>query len=66
LRQNSEGEISYRSGSTASLKAFEHHGQLVEEAEEKNEAEFDLNISFSGGYIPNTDLSRVDKGQGNP
>jgi len=31
-----------------------------------NAAEFDLNISFSGGYVPNTDLSRVDKGQGNP
>lgn len=29
-------------------------------------AEFDLNISFSGGYVPNTDLSRVDKGLGNP
>ena len=29
-------------------------------------AEFDLNISFSGGYVPNTDLGRVDKGQGNP
>ena len=28
--------------------------------------EFNLNISFSGGYIPNTDLSRVDKGLGNP
>jgi hypothetical protein len=32
---------------------------------EKDE-EFDLNISFSGGYVPNTDCSRVDKGQGNP
>ena len=32
---------------------------------EKDE-EFDLNISFSGGYVPNTDLIRVDKGQGNP
>lgn len=28
---------------------------------EKDE-EFDLNISFSGGYVPNTDLIRVDKG----
>ena len=28
--------------------------------------EFNLNISFTGGYMPNTDLSRVDKGQGNP
>jgi hypothetical protein len=32
----------------------------------KDEEEFNLNISFTGGYIPNTDLSRVDKGQGNP
>lgn len=35
-------------------------------AVEKDDAEFDLNISFSGGYVPNTDLIRVDKGQGNP
>ena len=28
--------------------------------------EFNLNVSFTGGYMPNTDLSRVDKGQGNP
>jgi hypothetical protein len=28
---------------------------------EKDE-EFDLNISFSGGYVPNTDCGRVDKG----
>lgn len=34
--------------------------------EEDDPAEFDLNISFSGGYVPNTDLSRVDKGLGNP
>ena len=26
--------------------------------------EFNLNCSFSGGYLPNTDLSRVDKGPG--
>ena len=32
----------------------------------QDDAEFDLNISFSGGYVPNTDLIRVDKGQGNP
>lgn len=28
--------------------------------------EFNLNCSFTGGYLPNTDLGRVDKGQGNP
>jgi len=27
-----------------------------------NEEEFNLNCSFTGGYMPNTDLSRVDKG----
>ena len=32
----------------------------------EEEAEFETNVSFSGGYVPNTDLSRVDKGQGNP
>ncbi len=32
----------------------------------EGEEEFNLNVSFSGGYVPNTDLSRVDKGQGNP
>lgn len=31
-----------------------------------DEAEFQTNVSFSGGYVPNTDLSRVDKGAGNP
>lgn len=30
------------------------------------EKEFQTNVSFSGGYVPNTDLSRVDKGQANP
>jgi len=30
------------------------------------EQEFQTNVSFSGGYVPNLDLSRVDKGQGNP
>lgn len=31
----------------------------------EEEQEFQANVSFSGGYIPNTDLSRVDKGMGN-
>jgi hypothetical protein len=31
-----------------------------------NGEEYNLNCSFTGGYMPNTDLSRVDKGQGNP
>jgi hypothetical protein len=25
-----------------------------------------LNGSFTGGYVPNRDIYRVDKGQGNP
>ena len=28
--------------------------------------EYTLNHSFTGGYVPNQDLVRVDKGQGNP
>lgn len=28
----------------------------------EEEEEFNLNISFCGGYVPNTDLTRVDKG----
>ena len=27
-----------------------------------DDEEFNLNISFTGGYVPNTDLFRVDKG----
>ena len=41
-------------------------GKLVKEIEHAEDNEFDLNVSFSGGYIQNTDLNRVDKGQGNP
>jgi hypothetical protein len=37
-----------------------------EKGKEDEEEEYNLNISFTGGYMPNTDLSRVDKGQGNP
>lgn len=40
--------------------------KLVMIEKEKDDAECELNISFSGGYVPNTDLSRVDKGLGNP
>ena len=31
-------------------------------SEESGAEEFNLNCSFTGGYLPNTDLSRVDKG----
>jgi len=38
-------------------------GELVDANDDQDkESEFDLNISFSGGYVPNTDLIRVDKG----
>ena len=30
--------------------------------DDMSDEEFNLNISFTGGYMPNTDLSRVDKG----
>ena len=35
-------------------------------ADDQQDKEFNLNWSFTGGYLPNTDISRVDKGQGNP
>ena len=43
---------------------FDHEkGCLVNPNDDDDkESEFDLNISFSGGYVPNTDLIRVDKG----
>ena len=28
----------------------------------RQDEQFNLNVSFTGGYVPNTDLSRVDKG----
>jgi hypothetical protein len=30
--------------------------------DKQEEEEFNLNVSFTGGYVPNTDLTRVDKG----
>lgn len=41
-------------------------GKLVFTKKHEEEPECELNLSFSGGYVPNTDLSRVDKGLGNP
>ena len=49
--------LEYRSEQSASLDM--EHGNESEE-------EFNLNMSFTGGYMPNTDLTRVDKGLGNP
>lgn len=56
----------YRSRS-ASLEAVQDRfRKLIKTEKDKDDAECELNISFSGGYVPNTDLSRVDKGLGNP
>ena len=52
---NSSGEEDIRSVSLSG-----------DNAKEDLDEEFNLNVSFSGGYLPNTDLTRVDKGQGNP
>ena len=70
-RRSSGGKRTRRSTSSMTLSArydcckdrliTDDKGQKDQDA-----AEFDLNISFSGGYVPNTDLIRVDKGQGNP
>ncbi len=51
-----------------SLDSDDTDGSLTLKQGEKRvveEEEFNLNLSFSGGYVPNTDLSRVDKGEGN-
>jgi hypothetical protein len=55
-------------GSTSSDDSSHLNQSLsfVSENNRKKEEEFNLNVSFTGGYVPNTDLSRVDKGQGNP
>ena len=54
-----ENNTSSDSGDTDSVS-------LSGDKDEGYEDEFNLNVSFSGGYVPNTDLTRVDKGQGNP
>ena len=71
-RKSSGGKKTRRSTSSISLSArydcckdsLYQDDQIQKEAQDA--AEFDLNISFSGGYVPNTDLIRVDKGNGNP
>ncbi len=52
-------EDNYSTDSDESLSCKKGERHKVEEEE------FNLNISFNGGYVPNTDLSRVDKGEGN-
>mmetsp|Transcript_1799 Transcript_1799/g.2372 ORF Transcript_1799/g.2372 Transcript_1799/m.2372 type:complete len:140 (-) Transcript_1799:65-484(-) len=65
-RKYSGGSLSWRSGSSASLSASLdwERKELVEIGGEAGYEE--LNPKFSGGHIVNTDLTRVDKGQGNP
>lgn len=53
-----EDNVTLDSGSEKSLSF------RVDDGKESDE-EFNLNVSFTGGYVPNTDLTRVDKGQGN-
>lgn len=48
--------------SCSSLSLTAKKDVVLKNKDEDEQAEFDLNISFSGGYVPNTDLSRVDKG----
>jgi hypothetical protein len=51
---NDEGDEDGDSKSSISLSG--------DKEDQFKDEEFNLNISFAGGYIPNTDLSRVDKG----
>jgi hypothetical protein len=55
-----EDNVTLDSGDSDDSLSFEG-GQGSEKEEE-----FNMNTSFTGGYLPNTDLARVDKGQGNP
>ena len=56
----------YRSRSPSLEAVLDDDQMLVNVVKQNEDAECELNISFSGGYVPNTDLSRVDKGLGNP
>lgn len=59
-------EAKERSRSPSLVANADYTGKLVFEKKNEEEPECELNLSFSGGYVPNTDLSRVDKGLGNP
>ena len=59
-RKTDGGEELTKVSSCSSLSLTAKKDCLIKDEDEQ--AEFDLNISFSGGYVPNTDLSRVDKG----
>ena len=67
VRRKIDGEEELtKVSSCSSLSLTAKNDGLLKNKNEDEQAEFDLNISFSGGYVPNTDLSRVDKGQSNP
>jgi hypothetical protein len=55
-----------RSRSPSLDAVADYNGKLIFNKKNEEEPECELNLSFSGGYVPNTDLSRVDKGLGNP
>ena len=66
-KKNPFGGASPDHSRSASLEAErEYTGKLNHAKPQEEEPECELNLSFSGGYVPNTDLSRVDKGLGNP
>jgi len=53
---------SHRGSSLSSQTSEDHSLSFTSGKGKEGEDEFNLNVSFSGGYVPNTDLSRVDKG----
>ena len=59
-------EEAARSRSPSLEAMVDYNGKLIFDKKNEEEPECELNLSFSGGYVPNTDLSRVDKGLGNP
>ena len=63
VRRKTHGEEELtKVSSCSSISLTAKKDELLKNKDEDEQAEFDLNISFSGGYVPNTDLSRVDKG----
>jgi hypothetical protein len=59
--KSSKDDATSESSSSDDLSA-----SFTSDSKNRVDEEFNLNVSFTGGYVPNTDLTRVDKGQGNP
>ena len=59
--KSSKDDATSESSSSDDLSA-----SFTSDSRNRVDEEFNLNVSFTGGYVPNTDLTRVDKGQGNP